>query len=66
MTRRGAFSQADVSRLIRGALAAGLPVGSFAISVETDRLTLLPATPIDPLPSVTNAEDAWDRALGIP
>ena len=63
MSRRGAFSQTDVTRLIRGALAAGLPVGSFAVSVETDRLTLLPATPLDPLPSAHAAEDAWDRAL---
>jgi hypothetical protein len=65
MSRRAAFKQADVTRLVKGAVAGGWPVGSFKIAVENGRLTLLPAKPSDALPSADDAEDAWDRALGL-
>lgn len=65
MTRRAAFRQSDVARLIKGALKGGLPVGSFKVSVENGLPVLLPANASDPLPSAQDAEDAWDRALGL-
>jgi hypothetical protein len=65
MSRKAAFKQSDVTRLVKGAVAAGLPVGSFKIAVENGRLTLLPTEPSDALPSANDAEDAWDRALGL-
>lgn len=42
MTRRAAFTQSDATRLMKSALKAGLPVGSFKVVVEEGRLTLLP------------------------
>lgn len=42
MTKRATFSQADVTRLAKGALKAGLPVGSFKIVVEGTQISLLP------------------------
>jgi hypothetical protein len=56
VTRRAAFKQSDVTRLAKGALKAGLPVGSFKIVVEEGALTLLPLTANDP--SDPAAEDA--------
>jgi hypothetical protein len=44
VTKRAAFRQADVTKLIRGAVAGGLPVGSFKIVAEDGRLTLAPIT----------------------
>jgi hypothetical protein len=51
MTRRAAFRQVDVKRLVKGALAAGLPVGSFKIVVDNGRPTLLPIGAPEPLPA---------------
>lgn len=65
MTKPAPYRQADVTRLIRGALRAGLPVGSFKVSVENGQPVLLPISVPDPLPSAQDAEDAWDRALGL-
>jgi hypothetical protein len=42
MSRRAAFLQADVKRLVKGALAAGLPADSFVVKVVGDELQLLP------------------------
>lgn len=42
MTKRATFSQADYTRAIKGAVAAGWPVGSFKIVVEGDRMEVLP------------------------
>lgn len=42
MTRKAAFKQADVARLVRGAISGGLPVGSFKISVDGSGVHLLP------------------------
>lgn len=63
MSRRAPFSQADVTRLVKGALAGGLPVGSFAVAVENDRLILLPANPVSPLAPAAEAEDAWSARV---
>lgn len=65
MSRRAAVSQADLSRAIKGAIKGGLPVGSFKVVVENGTYTILPADPITPPPSANDAEDAWDRAVGL-
>ena len=67
MSRRAPFRQSDVTRLLKGALAAGLPVGSFKVVVDKGRLALLPSDQADALASDRAAEDeaAWDRALGL-
>ena len=65
MTRKAAFTSADYARAVQGALKGGLPVGSFKIAVENGALAILPAKPTPSLPSADEAEDAWDRALGL-
>lgn len=42
MTKRATVRQADVARVVRGALAAGLPVGSFSVEVVDGIVRLLP------------------------
>lgn len=56
MTRRASFRQADVTKLIRGAIAGGMPVGSFKVVAEEGRLTL------SPVASREGADDAADMA----
>lgn len=42
MTKRAVIRQADVARVVRGALAGGLPAGSFAVEVVDGAVRLLP------------------------
>ena len=42
MTRPAPVRQADVARIVRGAIRGGLALGSFKIQVEGARVTLLP------------------------
>lgn len=42
MTRRAAVRQADVARVVRGALSAGMPAGSFTIEVKDGAVRILP------------------------
>ena len=66
MTRRAAIRQADVSRIVRGAIKAGLPAGSFSIEVVDGIVRLLPCAPGAALPSAdSSGEAAWDKALGL-
>lgn len=65
MTRRAAARQIDVTRVVRGAIKGGLPVGSFALVVDGARITLLPPEALPPVPVADAAGDAWDRALGM-
>lgn len=66
MTCRVHVSQAQVTRVVRGALAAGLPMGSFTVEVGDGIIRLLPTMPGVALPSAESAaEDAWDKALGL-
>lgn len=41
MTRKS-VRQADVTRLVRGAIQAGLPVGSFSVEIGDNVIRLLP------------------------
>jgi hypothetical protein len=61
MSRRAAFSVAEVSRLVRGAIRGGMPVGSFKVVVENGHPELVPINGNEPLPSPT--DDGWDEAL---
>jgi hypothetical protein len=64
MTRRAPFKQSDVTRLAKGALKAGLPVGSFKIVVEGGVVTLLPLTANDPSDAAADAERRMRDAFG--
>jgi hypothetical protein len=64
MTRRAAFKQSDVTRLAKGALKAGLPVGSFKIVVEDGQLALLPVTANDPSDAASEGERRMREAFG--
>lgn len=61
MTRRASFTQAELKR----AVAVVKAVGGFRVVVDNGRLLILPDSANDPLPSADDAEDAWDRALGL-
>lgn len=66
MTRRAVIRQADVSRIVRGAISGGLPAGSFIVEVVDNAVRLLPTTPGVALPSADSAAEAeWDKALGL-
>lgn len=64
MTARAAFRQADVTRLAKGALAAGLPAGSFKIVVENGQLSLLPIAANTPSDAAEDAEQRMREAFG--
>ncbi len=56
MSRRAPFTQLDVKRLVKGAIAAGMPEGSFLVKVTRDELQLLPIAANAP------SDDAADMA----
>lgn len=64
MSRRATFRQSDVTRAVRGAVAAGLPIAG--VRVDADGITIL-TTPPAPSAASRLEEDAaaLDRALGI-
>jgi hypothetical protein len=66
MTRRASFTQADYTRAIKGALKAGLPVGSFKVTVEAGVLTILPVAqsdaPVVISDGYSKALDRWRRS----
>lgn len=64
MTARASFRQADVTRLVRGALKAGLPVGSFKVVVENGHPTLLPLAANAPSDAAADAERRMKDAFG--
>jgi hypothetical protein len=64
VTRRAAFKQSDVTRLVRGALKAGLPVGSFKVVVENGQPVLLPIAANEPSDAAADAERRMREAFG--
>jgi hypothetical protein len=64
MTVRAAFKQSDVTRLVKGALAAGMPVGSFKVVVENGQPALLPIAANEPSDAAADAERRMKDAFG--
>jgi hypothetical protein len=64
MTTPARFRQADVARLVRGAVEGGWPVGSFQVVVDGSRLSLLPAPPAPPpVAASEDSEGAWTARM---
>lgn len=62
MSARASVKQADVTRVVRGALAAGLPAGSFTVEVGDGIIRLLPVAAGEPVASETTpAREALAR-----
>lgn len=64
MTPRAAIRQADVARVIRGALRAGLPVGSFSVEIVDGVVRLLPIAANAPSDEAAEAERRMKDAFG--
>jgi len=64
MTRRASFTQADWTRAIKGALKAGLPVGSFKVAVENGALAILPIAANQSLNDADDMERRMQDAFG--
>lgn len=57
MTRRAAFSQAEINRALKAAKAHG-----YRVAIEGDRMEFLPGEGGAGLPSA-DSDKAWDKAL---
>lgn len=64
MTRRAAFRQADASRLIKAAIAAGMAPGTFMVKVVAGELQLLPIAANSTLDPAEAAESRMVEAFG--
>jgi len=64
MTQRASFRQADVARLVRGAIQGGLPVGSFKIVVENGQPALLPIAANEPSDGAADMSRRMREAFG--
>lgn len=64
MTAPAKVKQADVARVIRGALSAGLPAGSFSVEVVDGVVRLLPLAANAPLNEADEMERRMRDAFG--
>jgi hypothetical protein len=64
MTARAQVRQADVARIVRGALKAGLPPGSFSVEVVDGIVRLLPVAANAPSDAASEAERRMKEAFG--
>lgn len=64
MSGRAAFRQADVQRLVKGAIAAGMAAGSFKVVVENRTLTLVAAGAVDQVDPAQDVERRMREAFG--
>ena len=64
MTASAKVKQADVARVIRGALSAGLPAGSFSVEVVDGVVRLLPLAANAPLNEADEMERRMRDAFG--
>jgi hypothetical protein len=64
MTARAKVKQADVARVVRGAIRGGLPVGSFKIVVEGGRVEVLPLAANAPSDDAAEMERRMRGAFG--
>lgn len=64
MTKPAAFRQSDVTRLVRGAIKGGLPVGSFKVVVENGQPVLLPLAANAPSDDAADMERRMREAFG--
>ncbi len=64
MTRRAVLRAADVTRAIKGAIAAGLAPGSFTVEIGDGIVRLLPLPAPGALASrPDNDHDDWDARI---
>jgi hypothetical protein len=64
VTAPAKVKQADVARVIRGALSAGLPAGSFSVEVVDGVVRLLPLAANAPLNEADEMERRMRDAFG--
>lgn len=64
MTRRAAIRQADVARVVRGALRGGMPPGSFAVKVVDGEVHLLPIAANEPSDDAAEMARRMREAFG--
>ena len=64
MTPRATVRQADVRRIVQGALKAGLPPGSFSVEVVDGTVRLLPVAANAPSDAASDSERRMKEAFG--
>lgn len=64
MTKRAAFKQIEITRAIKGAMRAGLPVGSFELRVENGAIRVLPVAANEPFDEAADLERRMKDAFG--
>jgi len=66
MTARARFSQTEVTRLVKGAIKGGWPVGSFKVVVENGEPALVPTAANAPSDDAAEMAHRMREAFGEP